>query len=103
MKHDVIIVGGGASGIIAAINAKNLGLDVAIIESNNRIAKKLLTTGNGRCNITNENITLDRYHSENKGFFKTILSKFTVDKIEEFFKTIGLYLTTLEKDRKSVV
>lgn len=99
MKHDVIIVGGGASGIIAAINAKNLGLDVAIIESNNRIAKKLLTTGNGRCNITNENITLDRYHSQNKGFFKTILSKFTVDKIEEFFKTIGLYLTTLENGK----
>ena len=99
MKHDVIIVGGGASGIIAAINAKNLGLDVAIIESNNRIAKKLLTTGNGRCNITNENITLDRYHSENKSFFKTILSKFTVDKIEEFFKTIGIYLTTLESGK----
>ncbi|ABK60706.1 MULTISPECIES: NAD(P)/FAD-dependent oxidoreductase [Clostridium] len=99
MKHDVIIVGGGASGIIAAINAKNLGLDVAIIESNNRIAKKLLTTGNGRCNITNENITLDRYHSENKSFFKTILSKFTVDKIEEFFKTIGIYLTTLENGK----
>lgn len=99
MKHDVIIVGGGASGIISAINAKNLGLDVAIIESNNRIAKKLLTTGNGRCNITNENITFNRYHSENKNFFEPILSKFTVDKIEGFFKTLGLYFTTLESGK----
>ena len=54
--HDLIVVGGGASGIMAAIIAKDLGMDVAIVESTDRIAKKILTTGNGRCNISNNNI-----------------------------------------------
>ena len=51
--HDIIIVGGGASGLMAAIIAKDLGKDVAIIEATDRIGKKILTTGNGRCNISN--------------------------------------------------
>lgn len=55
--HDLMIVGGGASGLMAAIIAKDFGLDVAIIESNDRIGKKILVTGNGRCNITNKNIS----------------------------------------------
>ncbi|NRX46112.1 NAD(P)/FAD-dependent oxidoreductase [Clostridium beijerinckii] len=49
--HDLMIVGGGASGLMAAIIAKDFGLDVAIIESNDRIGKKILVTGNGRCII----------------------------------------------------
>ena len=55
--HDLIIIGGGASGLMAAIVAKDFGIDVAIIEGNDRIGKKILVTGNGRCNITNNNIT----------------------------------------------
>jgi len=54
--HDVIIVGGGASGLLAAIIAKDYGIDVGIVESGDRIGKKILTTGNGRCNITNRYI-----------------------------------------------
>lgn len=96
MIHKLIIVGGGASGIIAAINAKNLGIDVAIIEANNRIGKKLLVTGNGRCNITNENITLERYHSNNPNFFENTLEKFDLHATLDFFKTLGIYTTTLE-------
>ena len=46
--HDLIVVGGGASGMIAAIAAKDFGLDVAIVEGTDRIGKKILTTGNGR-------------------------------------------------------
>ncbi|MCD3233977.1 NAD(P)/FAD-dependent oxidoreductase [Clostridium botulinum] len=99
MKHELIIVGAGASGIIAAINAKNSGIDVAILESNNRIAKKLLTTGNGRCNITNENITLDRYHSNNPRFFEHTLKSFNLTNTLEFFSTLGLHLTTLENGK----
>ncbi|KEI11199.1 flavoprotein [Clostridium novyi B str. ATCC 27606] len=99
MKHKLIIVGAGASGIIAAINAKNLGIDVAILESNNRIAKKLLTTGNGRCNITNENITLDRYHSNNSNFFQHTLKNFNLNNTLEFFNSLGLHLTTLENGK----
>ena len=99
MKHDLIIVGGGASGIMAAIMAKDLGIDVAILESNDRIGKKILTTGNGRCNITNKNINVLRYHSENKTFFNKIFENFTLKNTVEFFNSIGLYLVTLDSDK----
>lgn len=99
MKHDLIIVGCGASGIMAAIMAKDLGIDVAILESNDRIGKKILTTGNGRCNITNKNINVLRYHSENKTFFNKVFENFTFKNTVEFFNSIGLYLVTLDSDK----
>jgi len=99
LKHDLIIVGGGASGIMAAIMAKDLGIDVAVLESNDRIGKKILTTGNGRCNITNKNINVLRYHSENKTFFNKVFENFTLKNTVEFFNSIGLYLVTLDSDK----
>ena len=96
LKHDIIIVGGGASGIIAAITAKNLGKDVAIIEGNDRIGKKILTTGNGRCNITNKCIDFSNYHSKNIDFFNFALSNFNATQCEDFFYSLGLPLVTLE-------
>jgi len=99
LKHDLIIVGCGASGIMAAIMAKDLGIDVAILESNDRIGKKILTTGNGRCNITNKNINVLRYHSENKTFFNKVFENFTFKNTVEFFNSIGLYLVTLDSDK----
>ena len=73
--HDIIIVGGGASGLMAAIIAKDLGKDVAIIEATDRIGKKILTTGNGRCNISNSRISFpyDTYHSSNKDFYLSLI------------------------------
>ncbi len=99
MNHKIIIVGGGASGVIAAITAKNLGLDVAILESNNRIGKKLLTTGNGRCNISNSNITMDRYHSANPNFFEPVLNSFSLSATISFFQELGLPLISLEEGK----
>lgn len=95
LHHDIIIVGGGASGIAAAITAKDLGKDTAILESNDRIGKKLLTTGNGRCNITNKCLNYSRYHSENKDFFIPCLKGFNLNDTENFFNSLGLHLTTL--------
>ena len=54
--HDLIIIGGGASGLMAAILAKDYGIDTAIVEGSDRVGKKILTTGNGRCNVTNKYI-----------------------------------------------
>lgn len=99
MKHEVIIIGGGPSGIIAALTSKNLGADVAIIESNNRIGKKLLTTGNGRCNISNNSISMDRYHSDNPSFFQTVLETFSLSDTVNFFEDLGLPLVTLEEGK----
>lgn len=76
MFHDLLVIGGGASGIIAAIAAKDMGADAAIIEGNDRIGRKIITTGNGRCNITNSNIDIRRYHGENPNFSSKALSAF---------------------------
>lgn len=96
MKHEVIIIGGGAAGMMAAILLKDKGIDVAIVEGNDRVGKKLLTTGNGRCNITNKYIEESRYHSENLGFFNSALNSFSVNDTVNFFTSIGLPLVTLE-------
>ena len=53
-KRHVIIVGGGASGMVAAISAAREGAKVTIIEHQNKLGKKILSTGNGKCNLTNE-------------------------------------------------
>ena len=99
--HDLIIVGGGASGLMAAIVAKDFGIDVAIIDGNDRIGKKILVTGNGRCNITNSNITFpyNNFHSENKNFFQDALKNFTIEDTKSMFLSLGLPLTELENGK----
>lgn len=99
--HDLIIVGGGASGLMAAITAKDYGLDVAIIEATDRIGKKILTTGNGRCNISNRGISSPfiNYHSENNNFFINTLTSFTVEDTENFFLTLGLPIIELQNKK----
>lgn len=99
MYHDLIIIGAGSCGVASAIKAKDLNIDVAVIDGNDRICKKLLTTGNGRCNITNENLSLSRFHSENTTFFNEILTKYNLDYTLDFFKSIGIYTCTLESGK----
>lgn len=96
MFHEILVIGGGASGIVAAIVSKDMGSDVAILEGSDRIGKKILTTGNGRCNITNENLDLNKYHSDNKDFPKATLEIFDQNKTIDFFYSLGLSLTTLD-------
>jgi len=102
MLYDVLIVGGGAAGLCAAIRIKqkNSKLSVAIAEKLSRVGKKLITTGNGRCNITNRNISIDRYHGENKEFASYALEKYSVDFTESFFADLGVVFT-LEDDGKA--
>lgn len=99
--HDLIIIGGGASGMMAAVAAKDFGLDVAIIEGTDRVGKKILMTGNGRCNITNSTIAypFDTYHSENEGFYKDVLANFSVDDTKAFFLNLGLPMVELQKGK----
>ncbi|MCX0398883.1 NAD(P)/FAD-dependent oxidoreductase [Clostridium perfringens] len=99
--HNVVIIGGGASGMTAAITAKDFGLDVAIVEGTDRIGKKILTTGNGRCNITNSLISFpfENFHSANDGFFIKSLNKFSVEDTKAFFLNLGLPIIELEKGK----
>lgn len=102
IHHDIIIVGSGASGLMASILCKDYGLDVAIIESTDRVGKKILTTGNGRCNISNRFIQKpfsDRYHSDNKDFYCDVLEAFDVDSTIDFFSSLGLPITTLDEGK----
>lgn len=102
IHHDIIIIGGGASGLTAAIIAKDLGKDVAIIEGTDRIGKKILTTGNGRCNISNSTIAFPykTYHStSDNNFFTTCLNNFSVEDSKNFFLSLGLPIIELEKGK----
>ena len=85
------IIGGGAAGMMAAINIKlfSNNIDVTIHEKNQRPGKKLLATGNGRCNYTNADIDIKYYHSKNENL-KKILQDFDFEKCIEFFKRIGI-------------
>ncbi|MFV0395952.1 MAG: NAD(P)/FAD-dependent oxidoreductase, partial [Coprobacillaceae bacterium] len=53
-QYDVIIIGGGTSGMMSAISAASMGVKTLLIEKNERLGKKLLATGGGRCNVTNK-------------------------------------------------
>lgn len=100
MKDDVLIIGGGASGLCAAVALKQQApaLSVRILESLPRVGKKLSATGNGRCNITNRNITLDRYHGRQTGFAKPALERFDNTACEAFFNSLGV-LFIYEEDK----
>ena len=89
-KRQVIVVGGGAAGMIAAISARRLGADVTILEKNPRVGKKILATGNGRCNFTNINADVGYYHGNNPKFTYSALSNFTVDDTIKFFEKLGI-------------
>lgn len=95
MVNDVIIIGGGAAGLMSAVYLKKNypQKTVRILESLPRVGKKLALTGNGRCNITNKNINLSRYHGENVKFCEYALSKYNLKSTEDFFNSIGLPFT----------
>lgn len=93
------IIGGGASGILAAIAAAECGADVAVFEANERIGKKILATGNGRCNMTNVNADVNNYHGTDPKFIEGAASEFWVDETISFFENIGL-ITKTENEGK---
>jgi predicted Rossmann fold flavoprotein len=89
-KNHVVIVGGGAAGIMAAITARRLGARVTVLERNPRIGKKILATGNGRCNYTNIEADISCYRGTNPDFARTALFSFTVEDTIRFFEKLGI-------------
>ena len=90
--YDAIIIGGGAAGLMCAISAKqkNPGKRIAIIERNDRVGKKLLATGNGRCNLTNQYIDIERYSGSFSKQAEHIFMKYTTEHLLEIFSELGL-------------
>lgn len=87
---DAVIIGGGASGVLAAINAKTEWNHVTIIERNSDLLKKLLMTGNGKCNYLNEDCGIGHYHSSHIEIAEQIISRLNVDACKRFFDSIGI-------------
>ena len=86
----IIVIGAGASGLIAAIFARRCGNDVTILEKNEICGKKLLATGNGRCNFWNEDQSLEHYRSSNFNELPEIINTYNKQEILDFFKNIGI-------------
>ena len=91
-RFDAIIIGAGASGMMCAIDAKKKKphLRVAIIEKNDRVGKKLLATGNGRCNLTNLHIDATKYLGSFCNQTKSIFARYNCAFLREYFQKLGL-------------
>ena len=86
----IIVVGGGCSGVVAAISAKNSNNEVIILERNNTLLKKILLTGNGRCNYFNELYNSEFYHSENSDLIDNFISDRNISLAKDFFDRLGV-------------
>ena len=90
MKRQVIIIGGGASGLAAAIAAAREGAGVTVLEHMDRVGKKILSTGNGRCNLTNLSLRPEQYRCSQPQFPMKVLDHFSVWDTLAFFDEIGI-------------
>ena len=92
MKTEVAIIGGGASGMMAAIEVAKSGKNVIVIDRKDRVLKKVLVTGNGRCNLTNVNAKINNYFSTGSDIKKieNILNDFQPKDTMNFFESLGV-------------
>lgn len=91
----VCVIGGGAGGMMAALTAAEQGHGVLLLERQNRVGRKLMTTGNGRCNLTNHHAAPEHYHGQDPAFCTYALQAFDVGTTLQWFAHRGL-LTTAE-------
>lgn len=90
-EPSVVVIGGGASGLMAAVTAARKGAKVTLLEHNDRLGKKLLATGNGRCNMTNIHQNPRAYRGSHPEFAELALSHFSVGDTIRFFSQLGIY------------
>lgn len=86
----IVIIGAGASGLMAAITSKNNSNEVILLERNSEVGKKILATGNGRCNYWNANQSLTNYHSTNKNFLSEIITESNCQEVQNIFTKLGI-------------
>ncbi len=99
MAKKIAIIGGGASGLLCAIFCAKARADVTLFEQNNKCAKKILVSGNGRCNITNKNLHVNDFFSQNPEFITYAIHSFGFKEFEKFAASIGLILDVLDDGR----
>ena len=99
LMNKVAIIGGGAAGLMAAITASKSGINVDLYEQNSRVGKKILASGNGRCNIINTTSSAADYFGEQPHFIDYALSLLPFSAFEKFCHSIGLLLEIKEDGR----
>lgn len=91
----IVIIGGGASGLIGAIQAARMGAQVTLLEQNEKVGKKILATGNGRCNLTNQKQEPSCYRSSQPDYPWSVIEQFPLRDTLRFFLELGI----VTKDR----
>ena len=95
MGKRIAVIGGGAAGMMSAIRAARAGAQVVIYERHDRVGKKILSTGNGKCNFSNEKMDVDCYYGSGRALVNVIYETFGVRETKEFFMKLGMQI----KDR----
>jgi len=92
LNKQINIIGSGASGLLCAILLSKNGFNVSIFEKNKKAGRKILATGNGKCNITNKNLSNDNFFSSISKFPRHAIEQLSYRKLEKLFNTLGLEL-----------
>ena len=98
-KFDIIIIGAGAAGMMAGLAASQKGKSVLIIEKNYKLGRKILATGNGRCNVTNRFADKTHYHGASPEFIEKVLLNFDQHQVMKLFEGLGVLLKEEDKGR----
>lgn len=104
-RYEIAIIGAGASGMMAAITAAQTAkradkdIKVALLEGNSKAGRKLLATGNGRCNLTNMHVGAGHYHGSQQELIAEILAPYPPERIITAFEELGLYCREDEEGR----
>ena len=90
MNRKIAVVGGGAAGMMAAIQAAASGASVSLYERGDRVGKKILSTGNGKCNFSNEKMGPEYYHGSGKTLWEAVHTTFDTAQTKAFFTSLGM-------------
>ena len=97
LQPHVVVIGGGASGLVAAVAAARLGAGATVLEKGTRVGRKILATGNGRCNLTNTAVSSSAYNCPD--FVEPVLAALPPDAVKAFFAEMGLLTYTDDEGR----
>lgn len=89
-RYDIVVIGGGASGMSAAITAGRAGRSVLLLEASDRVGRKILATGNGKCNFTHEQVSEASYQTDAPEMLAQVLQQIGTAQVLDFFQSLGM-------------